>query len=52
MDRDGSVTTVLAEINAKAAGRKRVVFVSGNFNIADLLICFFKKIKHEIHLTN
>ena len=33
MDRERGVAKVLAEINAKAAGRKRIVFVSGNFNI-------------------
>ncbi len=33
MDRQRSVAEVFAEIGARAAGKKRVVFVSGNFNI-------------------
>jgi phosphopantetheine adenylyltransferase len=33
MDREKNSMDVLAEIGAKAAGKKRVVFVSGNFNI-------------------
>jgi rfaE bifunctional protein kinase chain/domain len=33
MDRERSVTKVISEIAARAAGKKRIVFVSGNFNI-------------------